>query len=98
MRAAAAALDSAARLNGQGRHRAALEAAHPAAALSGERLLPGEDSPWLEPHRRELDAVALRAIELVAGRQARRGTTTRRRRGAAARSPPGRSTSGHTGR
>ena len=67
VRAAAAAVDSAVRLTGQGRHRAALEAARPAAALSGERLLPGEDSPWLEPHRRELDAVALRALELVAG-------------------------------
>ena len=67
VRAAAAAVDSAVRLNGQGRHRAALEAARPAAALSGERLLPGEDSPWLEPYRRELDAVALRALELVAG-------------------------------
>ncbi len=39
----------------------------PAAALSGERLLPGEDAAWLEPHRRELDALALRALELVAG-------------------------------
>ena len=66
VRAAAAAVRSAVRLNGQGRHRAALEAALPAAALSGERLLPGEDGPWLEPHRRELDAVALRALELVA--------------------------------
>ena len=65
-RDAVAAVRSAVRLAGQGRHRAALEAAQPAAALSGERLLPGEDAPWLEPHRLELDAAALRALELIA--------------------------------
>jgi predicted ATPase/DNA-binding SARP family transcriptional activator len=66
VRAAAAALRSAEALSGEGRHQAAIEAAGPAAELSGERLLPGEDAPWLEPHRRELDALALRALVLIA--------------------------------
>ena len=51
---AVAALDRAARLAAEGRHQAVLAAAGPAAELSGDALLPGEDDAWLAgPHRRE---------------------------------------------
>jgi predicted ATPase/DNA-binding SARP family transcriptional activator len=63
---AAAALRTAAMLADQGRYEAALDAAEPAVRLSGEQLLPGEDAIWLDPYRRELDAAALRALELLA--------------------------------
>jgi predicted ATPase/DNA-binding SARP family transcriptional activator len=65
-RAVPAELDRAAGLAVQGRYQAALAAAGPAAELSGDALLPGEDEAWLGPHRRELDGVALRALELIA--------------------------------
>ncbi len=65
-RAVPAALDRAARLAAEGRHQAVLAAAGPAAELSGDALLPGEDEAWLGPHRRELDDAALRALELIA--------------------------------
>jgi len=66
LRLAAEALRAAAALTDQGRYEAALEAADPVAKLSGERLLAGEDAGWLGAHRQELDAAALRALELVA--------------------------------
>jgi len=65
-RAVPAALHQAAGLAAQGRHQAVLTAAVPAAELSGDALLPGEDEAWLGPHRRELDGAALRALELIA--------------------------------
>jgi predicted ATPase len=63
---AADALRTAADLIGRGRHRAAMEACEPVSRLSGGQLLPGEDAGWLGPHRRAVDALALRAAELVA--------------------------------
>jgi predicted ATPase/DNA-binding SARP family transcriptional activator len=62
----AASLRHAAELAGQGRHQATLDAATPLAVVSGDQLLPGEDAAWLEPHRRELDDIALRAQEMIA--------------------------------
>ena len=61
------ALAEAAALAGQGRHEAAMAAAEPVTGLSGEQLLPDEDGSWLAPHRARIDALALRALELVAG-------------------------------
>jgi predicted ATPase/DNA-binding SARP family transcriptional activator len=60
------ALAEAAALAGQGRYGAALASAEPVTRLSGEALLPDEDGPWLAPHRARTDALALRALELVA--------------------------------
>jgi predicted ATPase/DNA-binding SARP family transcriptional activator len=64
---AEAALAEAAGLAGQGRHEAAIAAAEPVMELSGDQLLPDEDGSWLAPHRARIDALALRALELVAG-------------------------------
>jgi predicted ATPase/DNA-binding SARP family transcriptional activator len=61
------ALAAAAALAGQGRHEAAIAAAEPVMGLSGDQLLPEEDGSWLAPHRARIDALALRALELVAG-------------------------------
>jgi predicted ATPase/DNA-binding SARP family transcriptional activator len=66
VRVLAATLRAAVELAGQGRHQAALDAAAPAASISGDQLLPGEDAGWLEPLRRELDDIALRALEITA--------------------------------
>lgn len=66
LRLAAAALRAASTLSDQGRYAAAADAAEPVAVLSGEQLLPGEDAEWLDSHRRGLDAMALRALELLA--------------------------------
>jgi len=63
---AEAALAEAAALSGHGRHEAAIVAAEPVTGLSGDQLLPGEDASWLAPHRALADALALRALELVA--------------------------------
>src|ERR1700722_5105990 len=63
---AEAALAEASALAGHGRHEAAIAAAEPVTAISGEQLLPGEDGSWLAPHRGLADALALRAQELVA--------------------------------
>jgi predicted ATPase/DNA-binding SARP family transcriptional activator len=63
---AEAALAEAATLASHGRHEAAIAAAEPVTAISGEQLLPGEDGSWLAPHRGLADALALRAQELVA--------------------------------
>lgn len=49
-----------------GRHRAACDIGQPLTRLYGDRLLVGEDSEWLRGHRMALDALALRAAELVA--------------------------------
>jgi DNA-binding SARP family transcriptional activator len=66
LRQAAAVLRTAAGLADQGRHEAALAAAGPVALLSGDQLLPAEDASWLDPYRAEADAVALRALEILA--------------------------------
>jgi DNA-binding SARP family transcriptional activator/predicted ATPase len=66
MRDLAQTLRAAADLAGQGRHQAALDLLAPLAAVAGEQLLPGEDDAWLEPRRREIDAGALRAQEMIA--------------------------------
>jgi predicted ATPase/DNA-binding SARP family transcriptional activator len=63
---AEAALAEASTLAGHGRHEAAIAAAEPVTAISGDQLLPGEDGSWLAPHRGLADALALRAQELVA--------------------------------
>ncbi len=60
-------LRSAADLANQGRNEAALAAAGPVALLTGDQLLPGEDASWLDPHRAEADALALQALEILAG-------------------------------
>src|ERR1700728_4165144 len=60
------ALAEAAALAGQGRHEAAIAVAEPVMGLSGDQLLPEEDGSWLAPHRARIDALALRALELVA--------------------------------
>ncbi len=73
LRDAVSVLRVAAALADQGRHEAALTAAGPVALLSGEQLLPGEDASWLDPHRAEADAAALRALELLAGSAAALG-------------------------
>lgn len=62
---AAAGARHGAALLAEGRHRAALEAARPAAELSGALLLAGEDAPWLEPHRAGVDAAAGAALVVV---------------------------------
>ncbi|HUZ54445.1 MAG TPA: BTAD domain-containing putative transcriptional regulator [Streptosporangiaceae bacterium] len=66
LRRAMSELRAATALADQGRHEAALAAAGPVALLSGEQLLPGEDASWLDPYRVEADAVALRALEILA--------------------------------
>jgi predicted ATPase/DNA-binding SARP family transcriptional activator len=57
----------------EGRSAAALELAQPIAELSGDQLLPGEDTAWLEPHRIAADSVAARALELVVDAASRLG-------------------------
>jgi predicted ATPase/DNA-binding SARP family transcriptional activator len=59
------ALRRCAELLAQGRHQAAIELADPVSRMSGNQLLPGEDADWLDPHRRSVDAVALRALDVV---------------------------------
>jgi predicted ATPase/DNA-binding SARP family transcriptional activator len=54
-----------AELMAQGRHQAAIALAEPISRLSGSQLLVGEEADWLEPHRRAVDALALRALESV---------------------------------
>ena len=44
----------------------ALRLAESAGRLRGEDLLPGEDAPWLHPHRAALDALRARALEVIA--------------------------------
>jgi predicted ATPase/DNA-binding SARP family transcriptional activator len=63
---ATAALRAADDLAAQGRHEAVLATAEPVAQISGDQLLAGEDGSWLDAHRAEADAAALRALELVA--------------------------------
>jgi predicted ATPase/DNA-binding SARP family transcriptional activator len=53
------------RLLAEGRHRAAIDLAGPAAGTSGDRLLPGLEADWLGPHRARVDALALQAGGLV---------------------------------
>lgn len=55
----------AADLLGRGHHREAAETAGPSARLHGDQVLPGEDLPWLEPHRRAVDARSLHAAQIV---------------------------------
>jgi predicted ATPase/DNA-binding SARP family transcriptional activator len=55
----------AAALLAEGRHRAALELAQPAAEARGSQLLPDEDAGWLEPHRNAVDAAAADAWDVV---------------------------------
>lgn len=62
---AGAALRNATELMREGRHQAALAMAQPVAQMSGSQLLPGEDADWLDPHRRGVDELALRAVDLV---------------------------------
>jgi len=50
-----------------GRHETAIAIAEPLTGLDGDSLLPGEDGSWLASHRARADALALRALELVAG-------------------------------
>jgi predicted ATPase/DNA-binding SARP family transcriptional activator len=63
---AESALAEASALAAHGRHEAAMAAAEPVTGMSGDQLLPGEDGSWLAPHRALADALALRALELVA--------------------------------
>ncbi|MEO6886106.1 MAG: BTAD domain-containing putative transcriptional regulator, partial [Jatrophihabitantaceae bacterium] len=49
----------------QGRHQQVVELAAPVSQFSGDQLLPGEEADWLAPHRRAVDANALRAVQLV---------------------------------
>ena len=67
------ALRSATELFSQGRHQAALDLAEPVTRLVGEQLLAGDDAAWLEPHRQAVDALALRALELVVDAASRLG-------------------------
>ncbi|MGH8889152.1 MAG: BTAD domain-containing putative transcriptional regulator, partial [Acidothermaceae bacterium] len=62
---ASSALRNARELVKQGRHQAALALTKPVSQLSGSQLLPGEDAEWLGPHRRAVDELALRAVDLV---------------------------------
>ncbi len=62
---AGAALVRARDLISQGRHTAALDVADPVSRLAGSQLLAGQDAGWLGPYRRAVDALALRAMELV---------------------------------
>lgn len=66
LRAAPAVLRLAGDLASQGRHQAALDVAEPITGLSGERLLGGEDAPWLAEHRAAADAISLQALDAVA--------------------------------
>jgi predicted ATPase/DNA-binding SARP family transcriptional activator len=62
---AAEALRQARDLIAQGRHQAAIALAEPASRMAGSQLLPGEDADWVYPHRRAVDALASRGLELV---------------------------------
>ncbi|MEO9139591.1 MAG: BTAD domain-containing putative transcriptional regulator, partial [Jatrophihabitans sp.] len=62
---AAAQVHQAAELLAQGRHQLVVDVAGKVARLSGDQLLPGEDAGWLDPHRRAVDATALRSVQLV---------------------------------
>jgi predicted ATPase len=65
VRLAAAAVARAAALLEAARHQAAIEAAEPVSRMQGGELLPDEDADWLAPHRRDVDALAMRAMEIV---------------------------------
>ena len=49
----------------EGRYRTVAELMEPLTRLTGDQLLAGEDADWLVPCRREVDANALRARELL---------------------------------
>ena len=53
-------------LASHGRPAAALELAGALADAAGDHLLPGESAAWLDPHRAEVDRVALGAAEVAA--------------------------------
>jgi predicted ATPase/DNA-binding SARP family transcriptional activator len=67
------ALRSATELLSHGRNQAALDLADPVTGLVGEQLLPGDEATWLEPHRQAVDALALRALEIVVAAAGRLG-------------------------
>ena len=71
--AAAADVARAAALLAGGRFQAAARLAGPAAGLSGDELLPGEDADWIAARRREVDATALRAVLLLVEASSRLG-------------------------
>jgi predicted ATPase/DNA-binding SARP family transcriptional activator len=62
---AAEALRQASDLIAQGRHQAVIALAEPVSRMAGSQLLPGEEADWIYPHRRAVDALALRGLELV---------------------------------
>ena len=62
---AAEALRQASALIAQGRHQAAVALAEPVSRMAGSQLLPGEDADWIYPHRRAVDGLGLRGLELV---------------------------------
>jgi len=62
---AAEALRQASDLIAQGRHQAAIALAEPISRMAGSQLLPGEDADWIYPHRRAVDGLGLRGLELV---------------------------------
>ncbi|MEO7125936.1 MAG: BTAD domain-containing putative transcriptional regulator [Nakamurella sp.] len=62
---AAAGLNRAAELAAAGRSRAAVQIATPISGINGSQLLAGEDVAWIAPHRQSIDAMALRANEIV---------------------------------
>jgi len=62
---AAEALRQASDLIAQGRHQAAVALAEPVSRMAGSQLLPGEDADWIYPHRRAVDGLGLRGLELV---------------------------------
>jgi DNA-binding SARP family transcriptional activator len=62
---AAEALRQASDLIAQGRHQAAIDLAEPVSRIAGSQLLPGEEADWIYPHRRAVDGLGLRGLELV---------------------------------
>ena len=49
----------------EGRYQRVVELAEPVTRTAGDRLLPGQEAGWLDPHRRAVDATALHATQLV---------------------------------
>ncbi len=60
------AVRGAAALLAEGRFEAAIAAAEAASMLDSSALLPGEDLPWLGPHRLAVDQARVRALGIIA--------------------------------
>lgn len=75
--AAAEAVTRAEELMTRARYDAVVDLCTPVSQQRGELLLPDEEAAWLEPHRRSVDATAVRALQLMAAAHSSAGQPRR---------------------